>query len=58
MNATPAKIRTRREELLARCQQERYELVAATSTVKAMFPRARHMTRWLRAVLRMWRANA
>lgn len=43
---------SRREELLERCQRERYELVAATATVKAMFPRARSVSRWIRVVLR------
>ena len=46
---------TRREELLARCQSERYELVAATATAKAMLPRARKMAHWIRAVSRMLR---
>jgi hypothetical protein len=46
---------TRRDELLARCQQERYELVAASATVRAMLPRARHMAHWIRAVSRMLR---
>jgi hypothetical protein len=46
---------TRREELLARCQSERYELVAATATAKAMLPRARKMAHWIRAVSRLLR---
>jgi hypothetical protein len=49
---TPA----RREELLARCQRERYELVAATATVRAGFPRVRRMAHWIRAVSRLLRA--
>jgi hypothetical protein len=47
--------RSRRDELLARCQQERYELVAATATARAAFPRARRMAHWIRAVSRMLR---
>jgi hypothetical protein len=47
--------RTRRDELLARCQRERYELVAATATARAMFPRARRMAHWVRALSRMLR---
>ena len=44
-----------REELLARCQRERYELVAALATLRASFPRAGRMAHWLRAVSRMLR---
>ena len=47
---------TRREELLARCQHERYELVAATATARSLYPRARRMAHWVRAVSRMLRA--
>ena len=46
---------TRRDELLARCQRERYELVAATATAQAMLPRARRMAHWIRAASRMLR---
>jgi hypothetical protein len=46
---------TRRDELLARCQSERYELVAATATAKAMLPRARRMAHWIRGVSRLLR---
>lgn len=46
---------TRRDELLARCQRERYELVAATATARAMLPRARRMAHWIRAMSRMLR---
>jgi hypothetical protein len=45
----------RRDELLARCQSERYELVAATATAKALLPRARRMAHWIRALSRMLR---
>jgi len=50
--ATP----TRREELLARCQRERYELVAATAAAKASHPRTLRMAHWIRAVSRLLRA--
>ena len=46
---------TRRDELLARCQRERYQLVAATATARAAIPRARRMAHWLRALSRMLR---
>jgi hypothetical protein len=46
---------TRRDELLARCQRERYELVAATATARAVFPRVRRMAHWVRALSRMLR---
>jgi hypothetical protein len=55
MTRTSLESRTRRDELLARCQQERYELVAATAAARAMFPRARRMAHWVRAVSRMLR---
>jgi len=51
----PVSARTRREELLARCQHERYELVAATATTLAMIPRARRLAHWIRATSRMLR---
>jgi hypothetical protein len=47
--------RTRRDELLARCQQQRYELIAATATTMALLPRARRVAHWVRAVSRMLR---
>jgi hypothetical protein len=47
--------RTRRDELLAQCQHERYELVAATATTVAMIPRARRMAHWIRATSRLLR---
>jgi hypothetical protein len=46
---------TRRDELIARCQRERYELVAAAASAQALFPRVRHMTHWVRAVSRLLR---
>ena len=46
---------SRREELLARCQRERYELVATTATALAMVPRARRVAHWIRAMSRMLR---
>ena len=55
MTRHSVEIRTRRDELLARCQRERYELVAATATARAMFPRARRMAHWVRALSRMLR---
>lgn len=55
MTRTAVEVRTRRDELLARCQRERYELVAATATARAMFPRARRMAHWVRALSRMLR---
>lgn len=56
MTSTALKTHSRREELLARCQQERCELVAATATLQSAFPRTRRMAHWLRAVSRMLRA--
>jgi hypothetical protein len=55
VTGTSLKTRNRREELLARCQQERYELVAATASLRSAFPRARRMAHWVRAVSRMLR---
>jgi hypothetical protein len=55
MSRTSLEKRTRRDQLLARCQQERYELVAATAAARAMFPRARRMAHWIRAMSRMLR---
>jgi hypothetical protein len=46
---------SRRDALIARCQQERYELVAATATTMALMPRARRLAHWVRAVSRMLR---
>jgi hypothetical protein len=46
---------TRRDELLAQCQHERYELVAATATTMALLPRARRMAHWIRATSRILR---
>jgi hypothetical protein len=46
---------SRRDELIARCQQERYELVAATATTVAMMPRARRLAHWIRAMSRLLR---
>jgi hypothetical protein len=45
----------RRAELLARCQRERYELVAATAATAALMPRARRAAHWIRALSRMLR---
>lgn len=47
---------TRREELLSRCQRERYELVAAIATARAKFPRTRRVSHWIRAMSRLLRA--
>jgi hypothetical protein len=51
----PAQRASRREELIARCQRERYELVGATATARALLPRARRMAHWIRAISRMLR---
>jgi hypothetical protein len=58
MTRTSVERRTRRDELLARCQSERYELVACAATAKAAFPRARRMAHWVRAVSRLLRVAA
>ena len=55
MNRPSLTPRTRRDVLLARCQEERYELVAATATTMALVPRARRLAHWVRAVSRMLR---
>jgi hypothetical protein len=55
VSRTPVQTLTRRDELIARCQRERYELVAATASARALFPRVRRMTHWLRAVSRLLR---
>jgi hypothetical protein len=47
--------RTRRDELLAQCQRERYELVAATASARALYPRALRMAHGIRALSRMLR---
>jgi hypothetical protein len=46
---------TRREELLARCRHERYELVAATAATVASTRRLAH---WVRATSRLLRVLA
>jgi hypothetical protein len=56
VNGGRAPAATRRDELLARCQRERYELVAAMATARAMFPRTRRVSHWVRAVSRLLRA--
>lgn len=48
----------KREELQARCQRERYELVAATATTLALAPRVRRVAHWVRATSRMLRIIA
>lgn len=50
--------RERRDQLLARCQRERYELVAATATTLALVPRVRSVAHWIRATSRMLRVIA
>lgn len=55
MRNAPLQTLPRREELIARCQRERYELVAAIATARAVFPRTRRMAHWIRAVSRMLR---
>jgi hypothetical protein len=45
----------KREELVARCQRERYELVAATASTLALVPRARRLAHWIRATSRLLR---
>lgn len=55
MNHASLTPRTRRDELLARCQRERYELVAATAPAVALVPRARRLAHWIRATSRMLR---
>jgi hypothetical protein len=51
----PAPQESRRDALIARCQQERYELVAAAATTMALMPRARRLAHWVRAMSRMLR---
>jgi hypothetical protein len=58
MSQASIKSRSRREDLLSRCQRERYELVAATATTMALIPRARRLSHWVRAVSRMLRVVA
>ena len=55
MNHLSLAPRAHREELLARCQRERYELVAATAPAVALVPRARRIAHWIRATSRMLR---
>jgi hypothetical protein len=55
MSAESPTHESRREALIARCQQERYELVAATATTVALMPRARRLAHWIRAMSRMLR---
>jgi hypothetical protein len=45
----------KREELVARCQRERYGLVAATATTLALVPRAKRLAHWVRATSRLLR---
>ncbi|MEO8018844.1 MAG: hypothetical protein ABI769_13595 [Pseudomonadota bacterium] len=58
MTRTASSPKTRREELLARCQQERNELIATTAVAIAAVPRARDMARTFRGVLRLLRVIA
>ena len=55
MKPTSLETPARRDELLARCQRERYELVAATATARASFPRTLRMAHWIRAMSRLLR---
>jgi hypothetical protein len=55
MSAESPTHESRRDALIARCQQERYELVAATATTAALMPRARRLAHWIRAMSRMLR---
>jgi hypothetical protein len=55
VSGASAKPPTRHDALIARCQQERYELVAATATTMALMPRARRLAHWVRATSRMLR---
>jgi len=50
--------RTRRDQLIARCQRERYELVATTAATFARMPRVRSVAHWVRATSRMLRVIA
>jgi hypothetical protein len=45
----------RRDELVARCQRERYALVAAAASTLAHFPRAKRVAHWVRATSRLLR---
>ena len=58
MNGAPLSRQARRQQLLLRCQRERYELVAATATTLALLPRARSAAHWIRATSRMLRVIA
>lgn len=55
MSGEPVAPLSRRDALIARCQQERYELLAATATTMALAPRARRLAHWIRAMSRMLR---
>jgi hypothetical protein len=55
VTSAPLSRRARRDVLVARCQRERYELVAAAANV---VPRARRMAHWVRATSRMLRVMA
>jgi hypothetical protein len=58
MKRAPLSRLARREQLLLRCQRERYELVAATAATLALVPRARTAAHWIRATSRMLRVIA
>ena len=58
MKPASLSLRTRREQLVARCQRERYELVAATAATLASLPRVRSVSHWIRATSRMLRVIA
>jgi hypothetical protein len=55
MSQAPLAPRARRDELLARCRRERYELVASSATTLTLIPRARRVAHWIRATSRMLR---
>ena len=46
---------TSREQLLARCQRERNELIAVTAVAIAAVPRVRDLARTVRGLARIWR---
>ena len=54
--ATP--VQTRRDQLQARCEQQRNALVGVTASTLALLPRARQLSRWLRGTSRLLRAVA
>jgi hypothetical protein len=58
MSRATTTAQSRREQLQARCEQQRNAMIGVTATTLALLPRARQLSRWLRGTSRLLRAVA